>query len=260
MHPMLNIAIRAARKAGKLISQYYETPSIYENKTNFISTFCRELERLIIEVIRRFYPQHSVYAEKSGELIGKNNDVKWIINPLDSSTNFIKRFPHFSVSIGILVKSCMTVAVIYDPMRNELFTASRGQGAQLNGYRLRGGTERGIESTVLGTTFLFNTQENSSNYISIISKLFLKCKAFRCTGSPLLDLAYVAAGRLDGFFDIALKPCSFLSGELIVREAGGWVTDFIGSHNYSVSGNIIAANPKLLKVIVSTIRNELKNF
>lgn len=142
MHPMLTIAVRAARKAGNLIAKNYETPDAVEasqkGTNDFVTNVDRDAEHLIIDVIRKSYPQHSIVSEERGELIGEDRDVQWVIDPLDGTANFIKRFPHFSVSIAVRIKGRTEVAVVYDPMRNELFTATRGQGAQLNGYRLRG--------------------------------------------------------------------------------------------------------------------------
>lgn len=159
MHPMLNIAVRAARKAGNLIAKNYETPDAVEasqkGSNDFVTNVDRDAERLIVEVIRKSYPQHSIITEESGELAGDDQDIQWVIDPLDGTTNFIKRLPHFSVSIAVRIKGRTEVAVVYDPMRNELFTAVRGQGAQLNGYRLRGSTARDLDGTILATGFPF---------------------------------------------------------------------------------------------------------
>lgn len=261
MHPMLNIAIRAARKAGNLIAKHYETPDAVEasqkGDNDFVTNVDREAERLIVEVIRKSYPQHAIIGEESGELAGEDTDVQWIIDPLDGTTNFIKRFPHFAVSIAVRIKGRTEVAVVYDPMRNELFTASRGQGAQLNGYRLRGGSARDLDGTILATGFPFKQKQHANSYIALVSKLFVQCADFRRTGSAALDLAYVAAGRVDGFFEIGLKPWDFVGGELLVREAGGLVTDFTGGHNHLLSGNIVAGNPRVVKAMLSTMRDEL---
>lgn len=261
MHPMLNIAIRAARKASNLIAKHYETPDAIEasqkGTNDFVTNVDRAAKRLIVEVIRKSYPQHAIIAEESGELAGGNNDVQWIIDPLDGTTNFIKRFPHFAVSIAVRIKGRTEVAVVYDPMRNELFSASRGQGAQLNGYRLRGGTARDLNGTILATGFSFKQKQHANSYITLVSKLFIQCADFRRTGSAALDLAYVAAGRIDGFFEIGLKPWDVAGGELLVREAGGLVTDFTGGHNHLLSGNIVAGNPRVVKAMLSTLRAEL---
>lgn len=159
MHPMLNIAVRAARKAGNLLAKNYETPDAVEasqkGSNDFVTNVDKAAEAVIIDTIRKSYPQHTIITEESGELEGTDQDVQWVIDPLDGTTNFIKRLPHFAVSIAVRIKGRTEVAVVYDPMRNELFTATRGQGAQLNGYRLRGSTARDLDGTILATGFPF---------------------------------------------------------------------------------------------------------
>lgn len=159
MHPMLNIAVRAARKAGNLIAKNYETPDAVEasqkGSNDFVTNVDKAAEAVIIDTIRKSYPQHTIITEESGELEGTDQDVQWVIDPLDGTTNFIKHLPHFAVSIAVRIKGRTEVAVVYDPMRNELFTATRGQGAQLNGYRLRGSTARDLDGTILATGFPF---------------------------------------------------------------------------------------------------------
>ncbi|PIJ52321.1 inositol monophosphatase [Erwinia sp. OLTSP20] len=261
MHPMLNIAVRAARKAGNVIARNYETPDAVETSqkgsNDFVTNVDHEAERQIIEVIRKSYPQHTIITEESGELPAEDQDIQWVIDPLDGTTNFIKRLPHFSVSIAVRIKGRTEVAVVYDPMRNELFSAVRGQGAQLNGYRLRGGTTRDLDGTILATGFPFKARQHSQSYLAILGKLFTQCADFRRSGSAALDLAYVAAGRVDGYFEIGLKPWDFAAGELLVREAGGLVTDFTGGHNFLTSGNLVAGNPRVVKSMLATMRDEL---
>ncbi|MCT4716743.1 inositol-1-monophosphatase [Enterobacteriaceae bacterium H18W14] len=261
MHPMLNIAVRAARKAGNLIAKNYETPDAVEasqkGSNDFVTNVDKDAERLIIEVIRKSYPQHTIIAEESGELAGTDQDVQWVIDPLDGTSNFIKRLPHFAVSIAVRVKGRTEVAVVYDPMRNELFTAVRGQGAQLNGYRLRGSTARDLDGTILATGFPFKAKQHAAPYMNIVTKLFTQCADFRRTGSAALDLAYVAAGRVDGFFEIGLKPWDFAAGELIARESGSLVCDFTGGHNHLITGNIVAGNPRVVKSMLAVMRDEL---
>ncbi len=263
MHPMLNIAIRAARKAGNLIAKHYETPDAVEasqkGDNDFVTNVDREAERLIIEVIRKSYPQHTIISEECGELAGEDGDVQWIIDPLDGTTNFIKHLPHFAVSIAVRIKGRTEVAVVYDPMRNELFSSTRGQGTQLNGYRLRGSTSRDLEGAIIATGFPFKLKQHSDTYMNLVSKLFKQCADFRRSGSAALDLAYVAAGRVDGFFEIGLKPWDYAGGELLVREAGGLVTDFVGGHNYLNSGNLVAGNPRVVKSMLSAMREELSD-
>lgn len=261
MHPMLTIAVRAARKAGNLIAKNYEISVPIEASQkgthDFVTNVDRDAERLIIEVICKSYPQHTILTKEPGKVIGKDQNVQWMIDPLNGASNFIKRFPHFSVSIAVRIKGRTEVAVVYDPMRNELFTASRGQGAQLNGYRLRGTHAKDLDGTILATGFPFKHKQHAVPYIKVISTLFTQCADFRRTGSAALDLAYVAAGRVDGFFEIGLKPWDFTAGELLVRESGGLVSDFIGGHNHFSSGNVVAGNPRVMKAILFTLREEL---
>ncbi|NDL65733.1 inositol-1-monophosphatase [Acerihabitans arboris] len=263
MHPMLNIAIRAARKAGNLIAKHYETPDAVEasqkGDNDFVTNVDREAERLIIEVIRKSYPQHTIISEECGELAGEDQDVQWIIDPLDGTTNFIKHLPHFAVSIAVRIKGRTEVAVVYDPMRNELFSSTRGQGTQLNGYRLRGSASRDLEGAIIATGFPFKLKQHSATYMNLVGKLFKQCADFRRSGSAALDLAYVAAGRVDGFFEIGLKPWDYAGGELLVREAGGLVTDFVGGHNHLVSGNLVAGNPRVVKAMLGAMREELSD-
>ncbi|MGP4123557.1 MAG: inositol-1-monophosphatase [Sodalis sp. (in: enterobacteria)] len=261
MHPILNIAIRAARMAGDLIAKHYETHHSVETSqksdNDFVANIRREGERLIVAVIRKCYPQHGIIGKEGCELACEDADIQWMIDSLNGTTNFVKRFPHFSVSIAVRIKDRTEIAVIYDPMRNELFTASRGQGAKLNSYRLRGGTSRDLHGAILVTSFPFKLKQNANSYVVLMSKLFTQCADLRCTGSAALDFAYVAAGRVDGFFKIGLKPRDFAGGELLVCEAGGLVTDFSGGHNYLPSGNIVAGNPRIVKAMLLTIRREL---
>ncbi|ACY85652.1 inositol-1-monophosphatase [Edwardsiella piscicida] len=263
MHPMLNIAVRAARKAGNLIAKSYETPDSVEasqkGSNDFVTNVDRDAEHLIIETIRKSYPKHTIISEECGELLGEDHEIQWVIDPLDGTTNFIKRLPHFAVSIAVRIKGRTEVAVVYDPMRNELYTATRGQGAQLNGYRLRTGVAKDLDGTILATGFPFKMKHHATTYIKMVDKLFTQCADFRRTGSAALDLAYVAAGRVDGFFEIGLKPWDFAAGELLVREAGGLVTDFVGGHGYLASGNVVAGNPRVVKSLLGALRDELSD-
>ena len=239
MHPMLNIAVRAARKAGNLIAKNYETPDAVEasqkGSNDFVTNVDKAAEAVIIDTIRKSYPQHTIITEESGELEGTDQDVQWVIDPLDGTTNFIKRLPHFAVSIAVRIKGRTEVAVVYDPMRNELFTATRGQGAQLNGYRLRGSTARDLDGTILATGFPFKAKQYATTYINIVGKLFNECADFR------------------------RRPWDFAAGELLVREAGGIVSDFTGGHNYMLTGNIVAGNPRVVKAMLANMRDELSD-
>lgn len=263
MHPMLNIAIRAARKAGAVITKYYELPDSVESSekgsNDFVTNVDKAAEQVIIDAIRKVYPQHIIISEEAGTLAGSDTEVQWIIDPLDGTTNFIKRLPHFAVSIAVQIKGRPEIAVVYDPMRNELFTAARGDGAQLNNYRLRTSSARDLDGTILATGFPFKVKQHSESYLNIVGRLFTQCADFRRTGSAALDLAYVAAGRVDGFFEINLKPWDFAAGELLVREAGGLVCDFTGNHNYLISGNVVAGPPRVVKAMLATMRDGLND-
>ncbi|WP_395479844.1 inositol-1-monophosphatase [Candidatus Curculioniphilus buchneri] len=262
MHPMLNIACRSARKAGNLIAKYYETSStITVNQKiefDFITNIYQKVEHLIVEIIHKSYPQHIIISEANAQLLDTDNNVQWIVNSLDGMANFIKRLPHFAISVAVRTKGYTEVAVVYDPMRNELFTAVRGQGAQMNGYRLRGSIARTLDGVILATGFPVLQRQYYHNYLILLSNLHIQQVDFRCTGSVALDLSYVAAGRMDGFFKMGLKPWSVISGELIIREAGGIVTDFSGDHNYFTSGNMIAGNPRILKAILLTMNKKYR--
>lgn len=260
MHPMLTIAVRAARKAGSLIIKAQEKPDSVtvdsKGENDFATNIDRAAEALITETIKRAYPNHTIIGEESGITQGNENETQWIIDPIDGTTNFIKGFPHFSVSIAVRVQDRTEVGVVYDPMCNELFTAVRGQGAQLNGYRIRVGTQKDLHGTIIGTGFPFKNKRYSADYFRVLEKLFIQCGDFRRTGSAALDLSYVAAGRMDAFFEIGLKPWDIAAGELILREAGGVITDFAGGHNYFSSGNVVAANPKILKAFIMYTQND----
>ena len=261
MHPMLNIAIRAARKAGNYIAKTYETPesnqSAQKGTNDFVTNIVNESERLIVEIIRKSYPDHTIVSAGNGELIGKDEDVQWVINPLDGTTNFTKRLPHFAISVAVRLKGRTEVAVVYDPMHNELFSAVRGQGAQLNSRRLRVSEARELEGTIVATGFPYKMKQHAAVYMNIMTKMFESCSDFRRTGAPSLDLVYVASGRVDAYFEIGLKPWEFIAGEMIMREAGGIMTDFVGDHNYITSGNVIAGSPRVVRDILALMRDEL---
>jgi len=261
MHPMLNIAVRAARAAGKEIVRAYEQLDKVEvelkGTNDIVTNVDIAAEQVIIETIRKSYPRHTIIGEECGLLTGEDNDVQWIIDPLDGTTNFVKGIPHFAVSIAVKVKGKLDQAVIYDPIRGELFSASRGKGAQLNGFKIRVKQARELSSTILATGFPFKYKQHTNAYMEMFKSLFLKTTDMRRAGSAALDLAYVAAGRVDGFFEIGLKPWDTAAGELLIIEAGGMVTDFVGGHNHEKSGNIVAGNTKILREILKDIRPHL---
>jgi myo-inositol-1(or 4)-monophosphatase len=261
MHPMLNIAVRAARNAGNVITRAFEdlekVQAEQKGLNDYVSNVDREAERVIIATIRKAYPAHSIIAEESGADNGEDTDYQWIIDPLDGTTNFLNGIPHFAVSVALQIKGRLEVGVVFDPIRNELFSASRGNGVQLNGYRLRVSKRRELKGALLATGFPFKQRHHIESYLAIFNSLFSDVSDMRRAGSAALDLAYVAAGRLDGFWEIGLKPWDIAAGELLIREAGGIVSDFTGGHNQMNSGNIVAGSPKVTAGIVKKMRPHL---
>ncbi|MCL1079413.1 inositol-1-monophosphatase [Parashewanella spongiae] len=258
MHPMLTIAVRAARAAGQTIMRAYtelDRIEVSEKGINdFVTSVDKEAEAAIIYQIRKSYPDHTIVGEEGGEDRGSNKDFMWIVDPLDGTNNFVRGIPHFAVSIALQQKGKTEVAAIYDPVREELFTAVRGKGAKLNEFRIRVTNPNDLNNTIIGTGFPFKARQHSETYMNIFGEVFNECADLRRAGSAALDLAYVASGRLDGFFEIGLKPWDIAAGDLICREAGGTVTDFSGNHNYLSSGNIVAGAPKVTSNLVKTIR------
>ncbi len=255
---MLNIAIRAARKAGNHIAKSLETADKIETSqkgnNDFVTNIDREAEALIIDTIKASYPDHTIVAEESGLTEGKDSAVQWIIDPLDGTNNFVKGIPHFSVSIAVRMNGRTEVACVYDPMLNELFTAQRGAGAQLNNARIRVNQLKDLQGTVLATGFPFKQKQHSESYMKILSALFVDCSDFRRQGSAALDLCYLAAGRVDGYFELGLKPWDMAAGELIAREAGAILTDFAGGTEYMKSGNVVGSSARGVKAILKHVR------
>jgi myo-inositol-1(or 4)-monophosphatase len=262
MQPMLNIAVRAARNAGKIIARAYEQLDLVQaelkGSNDFVTNIDKEAEEAIISTIQASYPEHSFIAEESG-ITGTNDKFQWIIDPLDGTTNFVKGIPHFAVSIALKVNGKLEQAVILDPIRGELFTASRGAGAQLDGKRIRVSKAKDLSGTLLGTGFPFKQKHQLDAYSSIFNDLFTQVADMRRAGSAALDLAYVAAGRMEGFWEIGLKPWDTAAGQLIAKEAGAVIADFEGGENYDKSGNIVVATPKVLGAILKTIRPHLND-
>jgi len=223
MHPMLNIAVRAARSAGNVIIRNIDRlDSIAvqtKDRNDFVSEVDRQAEQEIIGVLRKAYPDHAILAEESGEQAG--NDYQWIIDPLDGTTNFLHGFPQYAVSIALRHKGRLEQGVVYDPVRQELFTATRGGGAMLNERRIRVSSRRTLEGALLGTGFPFKSQQHLESYLQMFRVLFPQTAGIRRAGSAALDLAYVAAGRFDGFWEIGLSVWDMAAGVLLIQEAGG---------------------------------------
>ena len=261
MHPMLNTAIKAARSAGNIIVRsmdQLDTLSVStKGRNDFVSEVDKNAEKEIIKIIRRAYPSHGFLAEESGSHEGDEESV-WIIDPLDGTTNFLHGFPQFAVSIALKQKGRLEHAVIYDPLRQEIFSASRGAGAQLNDRRIRVSQAKGLEGSLLGTGFPFRQMDHLNNYIEILKSIIPQAAGVRRPGSAALDLAYVAAGRLDGFWEFGLKPWDLAAGALLVQEAGGILSDFEGGSEFMRTGDIVAGNPKVMKAILQAIHRHNK--
>jgi len=257
MHPMLNIAIKAARQAGDIIIRSADSLGTLKitmkSQNDFVTEVDRRAEEQIISTLLTAYPNHGILAEESG-FTNKDAEYTWIIDPLDGTTNFIHGFPHYAVSIALKKGKYIEQAVIYDPVRQDLFTASRGKGAHYNNMRLRVTRQRKLEGAFLGTGFPFKNRPNIEPYIDIFRDIFSVTAGVRRAGAASLDLAYVAAGKLDGFFEIGLKPWDYAAGLLLIQEAGGVVTDFSGNHDYFKTGNIVCGNPIMHRVLLDKIK------
>jgi myo-inositol-1(or 4)-monophosphatase len=256
MHPMLNIAVKAARRAGTIISRASENLDVltvkHKSLNDLVSEVDRASEDAIIEVIRSAYPDHAILAEESGA--SGDSEYVWIIDPLDGTTNFLHGFPQYCVSIGMLHKGIPTHGVIYDPTRNDLYTASRGRGAFLNDKRLRVSRRDKLIDGLIGTGFPFRMFEHLDAYNAMLREMMTKCAGVRRPGAAALDLAAVAAGRFDGFWEIGLSPWDMAAGVLMVTEAGGLVADFEGNEKFMEKGQIVAASPKIFSQILQLIQ------
>jgi myo-inositol-1(or 4)-monophosphatase len=256
MHPMLNIAIRAARVSGDLIQRSSEKVSKLtvnkKSKNDFVTEVDLMAEQEIIKIIKTAYPDHSILAEESGETPG--NHYTWVIDPLDGTTNYLHGYPQYAVSIALKNKGKTEIGVIYDPLRDELFTAEKGGGAMLNNRRLRVSKQVELSTALLGTGFPFKYPEHLDTYLKMFKDLTNKTAGIRRAGSAALDLAYVALGRLDGFWEIGLKEWDLAAGVLLIQEAGGVATDFSFNENYPQSGNIITGNPKMHQAMFQIIQ------
>ncbi len=266
MHPIVNIAVQAARSAGNTINRSIhklDTLKISNKGHNdFVTEVDQRAEQAIIHTIHKAYPDHAILAEESGQQEGREDgsDFQWIIDPLDGTTNYLHGFPQYAVSIAVKHKGRLEHGVIYDPLKDELFTASRGQGALLNNRRLRVTPRKSLEGALLGTGFPYTDHRNLDLYLGMLGALIRKTAGVRRAGSAALDLAYVAAGRLDGFWELNLKPWDLAAGILMIQEAGGISADIDGGHTVLETGNVVAGNPKIFKAILQEIAPYCKNL
>lgn len=257
MHPMLNIAIRAARKAGDTISRHIDKiPDLAitdKGHNDYVTEVDKLAETIIINTIHDAYPDHSFLAEESGQQ-GQSN-YQWIIDPLDGTTNYLHTYPQYCVSIALRHKGILEQAVVYDPTRSELFTATRGRGAFLDNRRIRVSKRTGLKGALLGTGFPVRKHDELDYYLETFRALFKDTSGIRRAGSAALDLAYVASGRLDGFWELHLQPWDIAAGALLIQEAGGIVGDTSGGSDHMTTGRVVAGNPKVFKEIVQRLHS-----
>lgn len=256
-HPYVNIAIEAALSAGKAALQHFDRLDrltlTEKSKQDFVSEADLHAEKIIIQTIKTAYPDHSILAEESGQDDTKS-DYRWIIDPIDGTFNFIHGIPHFCVAIGIEIKGKIEHGVIFDPIRQELFTATRGRGAYLNNKRIRVSSTQQLSNSVIATN-IPHAKDSSSyqDYLNVFGACLSACSRIRHAGSAALDLAYLAAGRFDGYWAHGLRYWDIAAASLLVSEAGGLLSDFSGSEKYLESGNIVAATPKIFKGLLQTL-------
>ncbi len=264
-HPMLNIGIRAARRAGDMIlrsmNKLHQLEVRRKDRNDFVTEVDLRAEADIIETIRMSFPDHGILAEESGRTDSKHgnknadghDEFVWIIDPLDGTTNFIHGFPQFAVSIALQKRGKIECGVIYDPMRQELFTAARGDGAKLDDRRIRVTKQLTLEGSLIGTGFPYRANMQWLDaYMDMFKDLTQKAAGLRRPGAASLDLAYVAAGRLDGFWELGLAPWDTAAGMLMVTEAGGMVSDLTGGE-YNHGGHIVAGAPKIHPALLEAI-------
>ncbi len=260
MHALLNVAVMAARRAGStLIRKMVSLDKLkveQKGHNDFVSEADRAAEKAIISCILKHYPEHAILAEESG--VQGESDTIWIVDPLDGTTNYLHGFPVFCVSIGVQVNGRMEHGVVYDPLRQELFTASRGQGAHLEGRRIRVSGQKHIEHALIGTGFPFRQADQEIGpYLQMLGKVVRGTSGVRRPGAAALDLAYVAAGRLDAFWETGLAPWDLAAGSLLIRESGGIVSGLDGSENFLETGHILTGTPKIYKDLAKLCAPEI---
>ncbi len=258
MHPMLSTAVKAARRAGSIINRgardLDRLTVTAKGPKDFVSEVDRAAEAAIVETLLKTYPDHAILAEE-GTAKGDNSDAEyvWIIDPLDGTTNFLHGLPQYCVSIALQHKGQITQGVIYDPVHNDLFTASRGRGAFLNDHRMRVSRRQHLKDCLIGTGFPFRDGADLEAYIAMMRSMMAATAGLRRPGAAALDLAYVAAGYYDGFWEVGLNPWDVAAGSLLITEAGGLVGDLEGETQYLYGAEVIAANPRVFAQMVKLL-------
>ncbi len=267
MHALLNVAVMAARRAGNTLMRYQanldKIKVELKGRNDYVSEADHAAEQAVIDVVHKHYPDHAILGEESGSVAGSSgdSDTVWIIDPLDGTTNFLHGFPVFCVSIGVRVKGRVEHGVVYDPTRQELFTASRGAGAQLDGRRIRVSGQKNLERALVGTGFPFRQSETAIGpYLEMLRKVVTSSSGVRRPGAAALDLCYVAAGRLDAFWETGLAPWDLAAGSLMIREAGGIISGLDGSEDYLDTGHVLAGTPKIYAALAQSCAQEIKGI
>jgi myo-inositol-1(or 4)-monophosphatase len=261
MHALLNVAVMAARRAGAVLGRNFNKLDklTVEKKghNDFVSSADLAAERAIIDVIHKHYPEHAIHAEESG--IQGESDHVWVIDPLDGTTNYLHGFPVFGISIGLQINGRLEHAVVYDPMREELFTATRGEGAQLDGRKIRVSGNKDLDRSLIGTGFPFReVNADMGPYLSMLEKVVKNSSGVRRPGAASLDLCYVACGRLDAFWETGLQPWDLAAGTLIIREAGGIVSALDGAENHLETGHVLTGTPRIYRALAKLCAKEIK--
>ena len=257
MHPMLTIAVRAARRAGSIINRAALAGGLQvrsKRANDFVTEVDRAAEAAIIETVHKAYPEHAILGEESGAIQREGAEFRWIVDPLDGTTNFIHGFPQYCVSIAVEHRDALAHAVVYDPLRDELFTASKGRGAFLNDRRIRVSKCQKLGDALMGTGFPYRELNRLDLYMKQLRFMMEGCSGVRRAGAAALDLAYVACGRLDGFWELGLSPWDVAAGALLIQEAGGLVADLQGDQGFLESGDVCAATPKVFPALLQALQ------
>jgi myo-inositol-1(or 4)-monophosphatase len=268
MHPMLTIAVKAARQAGRIITRASDDLDKIQvtrkDRNDFVTEVDQASERAIIDILFESFPHHCVLGEEFGITVGpkatkpedpKTAEAIWIIDPLDGTTNFIHGLPHYAVSIALMERGVLTQGLVYDPNRNELFLASKGRGAFLNDRRIRVSKRTKLDEALIGTGFPYRKLHDLPRYLRMLHGITEKTAAVRRPGAAALDLAYVASGRYDGFFELGLSPWDVAAGALLVTEAGGLIGDFAAEPNHLFGDEVLAANPKVFAALLPLLKH-----
>ncbi|XBC43559.1 MAG: inositol monophosphatase family protein [Buchnera aphidicola (Meitanaphis flavogallis)] len=261
MHPILNIAIRVVRKGGNILIQNYDNQKIHYEKQagkhELISKMIEISEKLMINIIHKSYPEHIIITQKNTNIVFKMSEIVWFINALDGISNFERNLPHFCVSVAVIIRKTTEISVIYDPLRNELFTAVKGQGAQLNGYRMRCNNVSVLNRSLIGITLPYKRYHINENFLKIVNTFLLENVKLRSTGCINLDYSYISVGRLDFLCNFDIQPFILTAGFLQVKEAGGLISDPNGGNNYFLFRSVLVGNAKLMRVILIELRKYL---